>query len=139
MSRPFTPGSPFFLGFDEVQRLVEFASRSSADAFPPLNIEQFENGAMRITIAVAGFAPENLAVTVCDRELSVRGERKPPGDGRAYLHKGIAARSFTRSFALASNLEVVSATLGNGLLRINLRQIRQNPQIVQIPITVDCP
>jgi HSP20 family molecular chaperone IbpA len=137
MSRPVLPGSPFFLGFDEIERLVEFASRSSAEAFPPLNIEQFEDGTMRITIAVAGFAPENLAVTVCDRELTVRGERNPSGDGKAYLHKGIAARSFTRSFALASNLEVVSATLGRGLLRIGLRQIRQNPQIVQVPITVD--
>ena len=116
---------------------MEFASRSSADAFPPLNIEQFDEGTLRITIAVAGFEPENLSVTVCDRELTVRGERKPAGEGKTYLHKGIAARSFTRSFALASNLEVVRASLGNGLLRINLRQIRQNQQIVQVPITLD--
>lgn len=137
MSRPVFPGSPFFLGFDEIERLVEFASRSSAEAFPPLNIEQFPDGTIRITIAVAGFAPENLSVTVCDRELTVRGERKPAGEGKTYLHKGIAARSFTRSFALASSLEVVSAALVNGLLRINLRQVRRNPEVVHIPITVE--
>lgn len=137
MSRPVLPGSPFFLGFDEIERLVEFASRSSAEAFPPLNIEQFPDGTIRITIAVAGFAPENLSVTVCDRELTVKGDRAPVGEGKTYLHKGIAARSFTRSFALASSLEVVQATLGNGLLRINLRQVRRTPDIVQIPITVD--
>lgn len=137
MSRPVFPGSPFFLGFDEIERLVEFASRSSAEVFPPLNIEQFPDGTMRITIAVAGFAPENLSVTVCDRELTVRGERKSAGEGKTYLHKGIAARSFTRSFALASSLEIVSAALGNGLLRINLRQVRRNPEVVHIPITVE--
>jgi HSP20 family molecular chaperone IbpA len=137
MAKPGLPGSPFFLGFDEIERLVEFASRGSAEAFPPLNIEQFGGGSIRITIAVAGFEPENLAVTLCDRELTVRGERKPPGEGKAYLHKGIAERSFTRSFALASSIEVVSASLSNGLLRIRLQQNRRIPQTVQVPITVD--
>jgi HSP20 family molecular chaperone IbpA len=137
MAKPGLPGSPFFLGFDEIERLVEFASRGSAEAFPPLNIEQFADGSIRITIAVAGFEPENLAVTLCDRELTVRGERKPPGEGKAYLHKGIAERSFTRSFALASSIEVVSASLSNGLLRIRLQQNRRIPETVQVPITVD--
>ncbi len=137
MAKPGLPGSPFFLGFDEIERLVEFASRGSAEAFPPLNIEQFGDGSIRITIAVAGFEPENLAVTLCDRELTVRGERKPPGEGKAYLHKGIAERSFTRSFALASSIEVVSASLSNGLLRIRLQQNRRIPETVQVPITVD--
>jgi len=137
MAKPGLPGSPFFLGFDEIERLVEFASRGSAEAFPPLNIEQFTDGSIRITIAVAGFKPENLAVTLCDRELTVRGERKPPGEGKAYLHKGIAERSFTRSFALASSIEVVSASLSNGLLRIRLQQNRRIPETVQVPITVD--
>jgi HSP20 family molecular chaperone IbpA len=137
MTRPGLPGSPFFLGFDEIERLVEFASRSTAEAFPPLNIEQFADGSIRITIAVAGFGPENLAVTLCDRELTVRGERKPPGEEKTYLHKGIAERSFTRSFALASNIEMMSASLSNGLLRIKLQQIRRTPETVQVPITVD--
>jgi HSP20 family molecular chaperone IbpA len=137
MTRPGLPGSPFFLGFEEIERLVEFASRSTAEAFPPLNIEQFADGSIRITIAVAGFGPENLAVTLCDRELTVRGERKSPGEGKTYLHKGIAERSFTRSFALASNIEVISASLSNGLLRIKLQQIRRTPETVQVPITVD--
>ena len=135
MSRHLFPGSPFFLGFDEIERLVEFASRNAAESYPPLNIEQYEDGGLRITIAVAGFAPENLSVTVCDRELTVKGDRTPPSDRKAYLHTGIAARSFTKSFALASSLEVVSATLANGLLRVNLKQIQKAPEIRQIPIT----
>lgn len=137
MSRALYTGNPFFLGFEEIERLLEFAGRSSAEPFPPLNIEQFPEGHLRITIAVAGFGPENLSVTVCDRELTVRGDRKTGGDPKAFLHKGIAARSFTRSFALASTLEVVSASLGNGLLKIDLRQVRRQPEVIQVPITQD--
>lgn len=136
MSRHLFPGSPFFLGFDEIERLVEFANRNAAESYPPLNIEQFEDGRLRITIAVAGFVPENLSVTVCDRELTVKGERTPPPDRKAFLHKGIAARSFTKSFALASSLEVVSAALENGLLRVNLKHVQKTPEIRQVPITV---
>lgn len=136
MTKPNFPGNPFFLGFDEIERLLEFVGRNSPEAFPPLNIEQLPDEVIRITIAVAGFTPEQLSVSVCDRELVVKGEKPASSQDRAYLHKGIASRAFTRSFALAPDLEVRSASLDHGLLRINLVRIRKNHQIRQIPITI---
>jgi HSP20 family molecular chaperone IbpA len=137
MSRPGFLASPFFLGFDEMERLLERATRTAPEAYPPLNIEEPAENILRITLAVAGFAPEQLSLTICDRELTVRGERPPPADERVYLHKGIAARGFVRTFVLAQCLEVERAVLGNGLLRIDLRRMPQNHQVRQIPITSD--
>lgn len=135
MSRPSFPGSPFFLGFDEVERLLELAGRNAPEAYPPLNIEQFPDDRLRITIAVAGFSAEQLSVTVLDRELTVKGDRPAAGNEKVYLHKGIAARPFSRCFALASDLEVQSAALTNGLLRIDLKRVRKTHEIRQIPIS----
>jgi HSP20 family molecular chaperone IbpA len=135
MSRPSFPGSPFFLGFEEVERLLELAGRNTPEAYPPLNIEQFPDDRLRITIAVAGFSAEQLSVTVLDRELTVKGERPATGKEQTFLHKGIAARPFSRCFALASELEVLSASLSNGLLRIDLRRVRKTHEIRQIPIS----
>lgn len=135
MSRPGFLASPFFLGFDEIERLLERAAKNSPEAYPPLNIEEPVEGTLRITLAVAGFAPDQLSVTVCNRELAVKGERPAPVEGRVYLHKGIAARGFLRSFALAQDLEVQGANLSNGLLQIELKRVRQNHEIRQIPIT----
>lgn len=134
MSRVGPFGHPHCLGFDEVERLVERLAR--ADAYPPINIEELADDRLRLTLAVAGFVPEQLSVTLTGRELTVRGERAQPQEARAYLHKGIATRAFQRGFLLAENLEVVSATLTNGLLRIELRRRVQNPEIRQIPITL---
>ena len=134
MSRVGPFGHPHCLGFDEIERLVERLAR--ADAFPPINIEDVADDRLRLTLAVAGFAPEQLSITLTGRELSVRGERAQPQEGRAYLHKGIAQRGFQRGFLLAENLEVESATLINGLLRIELKRRVQNPEIRQIPITL---
>ena len=136
MSRPGPFGSPFCLGFDEVERLLERMAKASADAYPPLNIEEPGEGRLRITLAVAGFAPENLSVTLTDRELTVKGDRPQPNDGRVFLHKGIAARGFLRSFVLAEGLEIEGAILTNGLLRIEMKRRRQTPEIRQIPITL---
>ncbi|MBP6014843.1 MAG: Hsp20 family protein [Alphaproteobacteria bacterium] len=136
MSRPGPFGNPYCLGFDEVERLLERLSKGTADAYPPLNIEEPAEDRLRITLAVAGFAPESLSVTLTDRELTVRGERPQPQDGRVFLHKGIAARGFQRSFILAEGLEIDGAILSNGLLRIELRRRRQTPEIRQIPITL---
>ena len=136
MSRPGPFGSPFCLGFDEVERLLERMAKASADAYPPLNIEEPGEGRMRITLAVAGFASENLSVTLTDRELTVKGDRPQPSDGRVFLHKGIAARGFLRSFVLAEGLEIEGAILTNGLLRIEMKRRRQPPEIRQIPITL---
>ncbi|MEQ1755600.1 MAG: Hsp20 family protein [Micropepsaceae bacterium] len=140
MSRSSFPGSPFFLGFEEIERLLELAGRNTPEAYPPLNIEQTPEDRIRITIAVAGFAPEQLSVSVCDREMIVKGDRPASGTAgkdKVFLHKGIATRAFTRSFALASDLEVVTARLSNGLLRIELQRVRKTREICQIPITID--
>jgi HSP20 family molecular chaperone IbpA len=122
------------LGFDEIERMVERLAR--ADAYPPINIEEVAEDRLRLTLAVAGFAPEQLSITLAGRELTVRGERAQPAEGRTYLHKGIATRAFQRGFLLAENLEVETATLTNGLLRIEMKRRVQTPEIRQIPITL---
>jgi HSP20 family molecular chaperone IbpA len=136
MSRPGPFGHPHCLGFDEVERLVERLARSQTDAYPPINIEEVADGRLRLTLAVAGFVPEQLSITLTGRELTVKGERTQPPEGRTYLHKGIATRGFQRGFLLAENLEVDKAQLGNGLLRIELKRRVQTPEIRQIPITL---
>ncbi len=134
MSRVGPFGHPHCLGFDEVERLVERLAR--ADAYPPINVEEPAEDRLRLTLAVAGFAPEQLSITLTGRELAVRGERTQPPEGRTYLHKGIATRAFQRGFLLAENLEVESATLTNGLLRIEMKRCVLTPKIRQIPITL---
>ena len=136
MSRPGPFGHPYCLGFDEVERLLERLARGQTEGYPPLNIEQPSEDRLSLTLAVAGFAPEQLAITLTDRELVVKGDRATPVEGRTFLHKGIANRSFQRSFVLADGLEVEGATLANGLLRIDLRRRRQTLEIRQIPITL---
>lgn len=136
MSRPNFPVSPFFLGFEEIERLLEMVGRNAPEAFPPLNIEQLPNDVIRITLAVAGYAHDQLSVTVCDRELVVKGDRPQTAGEKTYLHKGIATRAFTKGFALASDLEVKAASLANGLLRIELQRVRKTHEICQIPITI---
>lgn len=135
MSRPGPFGNPYCLGFDDVERIVERLSKTTSEAYPPINIDEPAPGALRVTLAVAGFAPEHLSVTLTDRELTVKGERPPTSESRVYLHKGIAARGFQRTFVLADGWEVEMARLSNGLLTIGLKNVRRTPQIRQIPIT----
>jgi HSP20 family molecular chaperone IbpA len=137
MSRPGPFGNPYCLGFDDVERLVERLAKATPESYPPLNIEEPAKGQLRVTLAVAGFAPEHLTVSLADRELTVKGERPPASESHVYLHKGIAARGFQRTFILADGWEVHAARLSNGLLRIDLRKIRPTPQIRQIPITLE--
>jgi len=137
MSRPGTFGNAFCLGFDEIERTLERLAKTSSDAYPPVNVEEPAEGRLRITLAVAGFPPERLDVTLSDRELTVRGERPSQDESRVFLHKGIAARGFQRSFILAEGLEVEGARLSNGLLRIDLRRLHPTPEIRQIPITLE--
>lgn len=136
MSRPGPFGNAYCLGFDEIERVLERMAKLATDAYPPVNIDEPAEGALRITLAVAGFAPEQLCVTLTGRELTIKGERPQPGETRVFLHKGIAARGFLRSFVLAEGLEIDGAQLSNGLLRIDLKRVRQNHQIRQIPITL---
>jgi HSP20 family molecular chaperone IbpA len=113
---------PFLLGFDQLERLVERTVKSGNDGYPPYNIEQRGDTAFRITLAVAGFAEDDLAITVEDRQLVVRGKQTDDTGDRVFLHRGIAARQFQRSFVLADGVDVAGASLETGLLHIDLKR-----------------
>lgn len=112
---------PFLLGFDQLERLVERTAKSD-NGYPPYNIEQIDENAFRITLAVAGFAENDLSLTVEDRQLVVRGQQTEQDETRVFLHRGIAARQFQRTFLLAEGVEVAAATLSNGLLHVDLHR-----------------
>ena len=127
MSRMTFASHPFLLGFEQLDQLVERTVKSGSDGYPPYNIEHRSEDAYRITLAVAGFAEDNLSITLEDGHLVVRGKQPEEGDDRMFLHRGIAARQFQRSFVLADRVEVEGATLDHGLLHIDL--IRQKPEV----------
>lgn len=121
---------PYLLGFDELERLVERTAKSGNDGYPPYNIEQTFANSYRITLAVAGFREEDLAITLEDRQLVIRGRQTDDSEGRIFLHRGIAARQFQRSFVLADGVEVGEAVIENGLLHVDLTKA-QPETIVQ--------
>jgi HSP20 family molecular chaperone IbpA len=131
MSRISHFNSPFLLGFDELERLLDRATKASGDGYPPYNIERLPRDgetagdSLLITLAVAGFGPDELDVTVEENQLIIRGKQRDDGE-RAYLHRGIAARQFQRAFVLADGMEVAGADLANGLLSIRL--VRPEPE-----------
>jgi HSP20 family molecular chaperone IbpA len=123
MSRVPSLSSPFLLGFDEIERALDRVAKG-ADGYPPYNIERIarEDGypeRLRITLAVAGFTRDQLDVTIEESQLLIRG-RQQDDKARQFLHRGIAARQFQRTFVLADGMEVLSADLRNGLLSIDL-------------------
>ena len=111
---------PFLLGFDQLERLVERTAKTGNDGYPPYNIEQTSDRSYRITLAVAGFQEGDLAITVEDNQLVIRGRQTDDGEGRVCLHRGIAARQFQRSFVLADGVDVGEASMENGLLHVDL-------------------
>ncbi|WP_333713389.1 Hsp20 family protein [Yoonia sp.] len=111
---------PFLLGFEQLERLVERTAKSGNDGYPPYNIEQTSENSYRITLAVAGFAEHDLSITVEDSALVIRGRQSDDSEGRVFLHRGIAARQFQRSFVLADGVDVGEATIENGLLHVDL-------------------
>ena len=114
---------PFLLGFDQLEMLVERTAKTGNDGYPPFNIEQSSENSFRITLAVAGFREGDLSITVEDRQLMIRGRQADDADeGRVFLHRGIAARAFQRSFVLADGVDVAGAAMENGLLHIDLRR-----------------
>ena len=113
---------PFLLGFDELERLVERTAKSGNDGYPPYNIEQTSENAFRITLAVAGFAEEDLSITLEDKQRVIRGRSTDDSEGRVFLHRGIAARQFQRSFVLADGVEVAGAAMENGLLHVDMKR-----------------
>jgi HSP20 family molecular chaperone IbpA len=121
MSRLSLTNNPLLLGFDHVDRLLEHIAKQPGDSYPPFNIEQVGESGFRISLAVAGFASDELSVQVESNQLVVRG-RQADQPERVYLHRGIAARQFRRVFVLAEGLEVVSAALDKGILTIDLRR-----------------
>jgi len=126
--------SPLLLGFDHFEEVLDRVSKSSAEGYPPYNIEQIGESSLRITLAVAGFTAEDLSVTVEDAQLVVRGRQSEEENGRIFLHRGIAARQFQRSFVLAEGIEVVGSALESGLLHIDLHRPIPEPQVKTIKI-----
>jgi HSP20 family molecular chaperone IbpA len=133
MNRSIVFDSPFLLGFDHTRSLIERAAKAAAESYPPYNVEDRGEGALRITLAVAGFTPDQLHVTVEDRQLIVSGKREGAGE-EAYLHRGIAARGFIRTFVLADGMVVESATLEHGLLHIDVARPEPERLVQRIPI-----
>lgn len=121
MSRIGIFNSPLLLGFDHFERMLDRVSKAQADGYPPYNVEQTGDNSLRLTLAVAGFGRDDLAVQVEDNQLVVRGRQKEEAE-RVYLHRGIAARQFQRAFVLAEGIEVTGAALDNGLLHIDLNR-----------------
>ncbi len=125
--------SPLFrstIGFDRLMRLADGAARvDSASAYPPYNIEATGENAYRLTMAVAGFGPEDLEITVKENELLVNGKSKKDEDAAKYLHRGIARRAFERRFQLADHIKVAGASLANGLLHVDL--VREIPEAMK--------
>ena len=128
--------SPFLLGFDQTRALIDRAAKAAAESYPPYNVEQLGDSAVRISLAVAGFAPDDLAITIEGRQLTIAGEREAATPDQAFLHRGIAARGFVRSFVLADGLEVSGARLEHGLLHVDLLRPEQTEPVRRIPITV---
>jgi HSP20 family molecular chaperone IbpA len=126
---------PYLLGFEQLDRLVERTAKTGNDGYPPYNIEQRGETAYRITLAVAGFAEEDLAITLENSQLVIRGRQSDEAENRTFLHRGIAARQFQRSFVLADGVEVAGATLENGLLHIDLA--RAEPEAVVQTIRIN--
>jgi HSP20 family molecular chaperone IbpA len=138
MSRISFTSHPFLLGFEQLDQLVERTAKSGSDGYPPYNIERVgRDGSdperLRITLAVAGFTRDQLDVFIEESQLVIRG-RQQDDKSRQYLHRGIAARQFQRTFVLAEGMEVLGADLKNGLLSIDL--VRPEPERVVKTIAI---
>ena len=132
MSRMPMFNSPLLLGFDQLERTLDRLAKN-AEGYPPYNIERIGENGLRITLAVAGFTTEDLAIELVENQLTVRGRQADDAD-RVYLHRGIAARQFQRAFMLADGIEITGARLSNGLLAIDLVRPVQEPRIRRIKI-----
>lgn len=134
MTRVSIFSSPLLLGFDHFERVLDRISKTSAEGYPPYNIEQIADDRLRITLAVAGFSMDELDVFIEDNQLMIRGQQNEDVSDRIFLHRGIAARQFQRGFVLAEGIEVKSATLDSGLLHIDLSRRQPESRIRTIPI-----
>ena len=135
MTKMMLGAHPFLLGFDQLERLVERTAKSDQGGYPPYNIEQTSAHSYRITLAVAGFGEDDLTITIEDRQLVIRGKQAEPDTERVFLHRGIAARQFQRSFVLADGVDVNGADMQNGLLHIDL--VRSVPETIVKEIKIN--
>jgi HSP20 family molecular chaperone IbpA len=133
MSRLPLFNSPLLLGFEHFERALDRVNKASGDGYPPYNIEQLGDNELRITLAVAGFTMADLAITIEDNQLVIRGKQTDDGR-RIYLHRGIAARQFQRSFVLAEGIEVRGGWLDNGLLHVDLVRPEIEARVRSVPI-----
>jgi HSP20 family molecular chaperone IbpA len=139
MSRMTPLSSPFLLGFDQIERTLDRVAKAANDGYPPYNIERIAPKAgrgdtIRITLAVAGFSRDELDVTLEQNQLLIRG-RQQDDKTRDYLHRGIAARQFQRSFVLAEGIEILGADLKDGLLSIDLARPEPERVVRKIEIS----
>jgi HSP20 family molecular chaperone IbpA len=132
MTRISLLSSPLLLGFDEMERLIDRVGKTGSDGYPPYNIERIAGSdgspsteVLRITLAIAGFKRDQVEITVENNQLNIRG-RQQDDKSRQFIHRGIAARQFSRAFVLADGIEVKSADLSDGLLSIDL--VRREPE-----------
>ena len=125
---------PFLLGFDQLERLVERTAKTGNEGYPPYNIEQTSDNSYCITLAVAGFAEGDLTITVENRQLVILGRQGEETGERVYLHRGIAARQFQRTFVLADGVDVGAAIMEHGLLHIDLKRALPETVIQKIEI-----
>ncbi len=152
MTRMTLLSNPLLLGFEEIERMIDRAGKGAGDGYPPYNIERMLNASddaplatslsrepvsetLRITLAVAGFASDQIEITVEDKQLTIRGKQHDD-KSRDYLYRGIAARQFTRTFVLADGIEVRAANMANGLLSIDLVRLEPERRVRRIDIGV---
>ena len=139
MSRIPSLSSPFLLGFEEIERALDRVAKA-ADGYPPYNIERLPRAGdiperLRITLAVAGFSRAELEITVEENELVIRGRQKEPEQNRVFLHRGIAARQFQRTFLLADGMRISNAELSDGLLVIDVERLGEKRSVRRIEIS----
>ncbi len=135
MNRTLLFDSPFLLGFEHTRGLIERAAKAAVESYPPYNVEDLGQGALRITLAVAGFTAQTLHITLEDRQLTIAGRKEDAAKAEdAYLHRGIAARGFLRAFVLADGVRIDQALLEHGLLHIDLSRPKPDGRIQHIEI-----
>jgi HSP20 family molecular chaperone IbpA len=125
---------PHMLGFEQLERILERTAKGGNEGYPPFNIEQTSDFSYRITLAVAGFGEDDLSITVEDRQLVIRGRQTEDTGDRVFLHRGIAARQFQRSFVLADGVDVGEAKMENGLLHVDLTRAKPDSVVQTIKI-----
>ena len=134
MTRTILFDSPFLLGFERTRDLIERAAKAASDSYPPYNVQAVGEDGVRITLAVAGFSAEQLSVNVEGVQLTVAGRKDGEDAERAFLHRGIAARNFSRTFVLADGMEVAGASLEHGLLHVDVVRPEPERKVKSVPI-----